>query len=65
MRDYSLDTERSKTFILKYEINDNKITVYFASGEEYIIFYSKENEKSKIILCNEAWCLFFVKFFFM
>lgn len=45
MRDYSLDIERSKTFILKYEINDNKITVYFASGEEYIIPYSKENEK--------------------
>lgn len=45
MRDYSLNIEGSKTFILKYEINDNKITVYFANGEEHIIPYSKENEK--------------------
>lgn len=45
MKDYSLNYEDSKTFILNYKIEDNQIIVNLASGEEYIIPYSLENEK--------------------
>ena len=45
MRDYSLDYESSKTFILNYNIENNQIIVNLASGEKYIIPFSVDNEK--------------------
>lgn len=45
MKDYSLNYDDSKTFILNYKIEDNQIIVNLASGEEYIIPYSLKNEK--------------------
>ena len=46
MKNYSLNYEDSKTFILNYKIEDNQIIVNLASGEEYVIPYSLENEKN-------------------
>ena len=45
MKDYSLDYESSKTFILNYNIENNQIIVNLASGEKYIIPFSIDNEK--------------------
>lgn len=45
MKDYSLNYDDSKTFILNYKIEYNRIIVNLASGEEYIISYLSENEK--------------------
>lgn len=46
MKDYSLNYEDSKTFILNYKIEHNQIIVILASGENYVIPYSLENEKN-------------------
>jgi len=53
MKDYSLNYEASKTFILNYKIEDNQIIVNLASGEEYIIPYSLKNEKKLLALMKE------------
>ena len=45
MKDYSLSYDGSKTFVLNYKIEDNQIIVNLASGENYVIPYSLENEK--------------------
>lgn len=45
MKDYSLNKEQRKMFILKYEIVDENIILHLASGEKYSIPYSEENEK--------------------
>ena len=45
MKDYSLNYEDSKTFILNYKIEDNKIIVNLACKKECIIPYSLVNEK--------------------
>ena len=44
MKDYSLNLEDSKTFVLNYTVKDNQITVKFANGENYVIPYTTENE---------------------
>ena len=45
MKDYSMDFKESKTFILNYDIEDDKIIIHLASLEEYVIPYTKDNEK--------------------
>lgn len=45
MRDYSLNLEDSKTFVLNYTIKENQIIVNLAKGENFIIPYTPENEK--------------------
>lgn len=44
MKDYSLNLEDSKTFVLNYTIKGNEITVNLANGENYVIPYTTENE---------------------
>lgn len=48
MKDYSIDSEESKMFILNYGIKNENIIVKRAEGENFIIPYSTENE-NKII----------------
>lgn len=45
MKNYSLNFEDSKTFILNYKVEDNQIIVNLASRENYVIPYTLENEK--------------------
>ena len=47
MKDYTLDKKEKENFILNYEIfnKSSEIIVHFATGEDYIIPYTKENEK--------------------
>lgn len=44
MKDYSLDSEDSKTFVLNYIVKDNQIIVHFADKKNYVIPYTIENE---------------------
>ena len=44
MKDYSLNLEDSKTFVLNYTVKDNQITVNLANGENYVILYTAENK---------------------
>lgn len=44
MKDYSLNKEEEKRFILNYDIVDDKIIVKLASGEKYTVPYTRENE---------------------
>lgn len=44
MKNYSLNLEDSKTFVLNYTVKDNQITVNLANGENYVIPYTTENE---------------------
>lgn len=44
MKDYSLNLEDSKTFVLNYTVKDNQIAVNLANGENYVIPYTTENE---------------------
>lgn len=48
MKDYSLNYDDSKKFILSYKIENGKIVAKLASGESYTVPYSEENE-NKII----------------
>lgn len=48
MKDYSLNYDDSKKFILSYKIENGKIVAKLASGELYTVPYSDENE-NKII----------------
>lgn len=48
MKDYSLNFDDSKKFILSYKIENGKIVAKLASGELYTVPYSEENE-NKII----------------
>lgn len=48
MKDYSLNYDDSKKFILSYKIENEKIVAKLASGELYTVPYSEENE-NKII----------------
>ena len=48
MKDYSLNYNYYKKFILSYKIENGKIVAKLASGELYIVPYSEENE-NKII----------------
>lgn len=48
MKDYSLNYDDSKKFILSYKIENGKIVAKLASGESYTVTYSEENE-NKII----------------
>lgn len=44
MKDYSLNLEDSKIFVLNYTVKDNQITVHFANGKNYVIPYTTANE---------------------
>ena len=48
MKNYSLNYDDSKSFILSYKIENGKIVAKLASGELYTVPYSEENE-NKII----------------
>lgn len=48
MKDYSLNYDDSKNFILSYKIENGKIVAKLASGESCTVPYSEENE-NKII----------------
>lgn len=48
MKDYSLNYDDSKKFILSYKIENGKIVAKLASGESCTVPYSEENE-NKII----------------
>ena len=48
MKNYSLNYDDSKKFILSYKIENGKIVAKLASGESYTVPYSEENE-NKII----------------
>ena len=48
MKDYSLNYDDSKKFILSYKIENRKIIAKLASGESYVIPYSEENESTII-----------------
>lgn len=43
MRDYSLNSEERKQFILYYTVVDNNLIVKLASGEDYVIPYNEVN----------------------
>lgn len=45
MKDYSLNTDEQKKYILSYKIKDGKIIVKLANGEFYTIPYTEENEQ--------------------
>lgn len=45
MKDYSLNSKDSKSFILNYEIKDKQIIINFASGDKYKVPFTKKNEK--------------------
>lgn len=45
MKDYSLTIEERREFILNYLVKDDKIIIAYASDEDIIIPYTKENEK--------------------
>lgn len=45
MKDYSMDLEDSKTFILNYKIKEDKIIIKFANRKKLIVPYSLENEQ--------------------
>ncbi len=45
MKDYSLSEESAKRYILSYEKKNNKLTAKLASGENYVIPSTDENEK--------------------
>ena len=45
MKNYSLDSEDEKIFILNYRIKRNKIIIYFANGKKRTVEYSIEEEK--------------------
>jgi len=48
MLDYSLNDNEKENFILNYEINGDEIKVNVASGDEYSVPYTKENEENII-----------------
>lgn len=48
MKDYSLNFDDSKEFILSYKLEYGKIVIKLASGELYSIPYSKDNENKVI-----------------
>lgn len=48
MKNYSLNYDDSKKFILSYKIEIGKIVAKLASGKSYTVPYSEENE-NKII----------------
>lgn len=58
MKNYTLNSEDAKSFILNYEIENNKIIIKFANNENYIIPYTEKNEK-KILnrMKNQFLCL--------
>lgn len=45
MKDYSLNLEDSKSFILNYEIKNGKIIINFASGDKCEVPFTKKNGK--------------------
>ncbi len=45
MKDYSLNTEEQKKYILSYKIEGKKIIAKLASGKSYTIPYTEENEQ--------------------
>ena len=53
MKDYTLNKEDERTFILNYEVKDNKIIVNFASGKKYEVPYTEEDEKIILTLMKE------------
>lgn len=53
MKDYTLNKEDERTFILNYEVKDNKIIVNFASGKKYEVPYTVEDEKTILTLMRE------------
>lgn len=46
MKDYSHDKEKRNTYITKYEINDDTITVTFADRTEHFIPFNDDNMKA-------------------
>lgn len=56
MRDYSQNNEKRKTYITKYEVNDDSITVSFADGTQHIIPFNDDNMNViKEIMYNQVW----------
>lgn len=53
MKDYSLNDDDSKKFILSYKIENGEIVAKLASGELYTIPYSEENENEIISRMEE------------
>ena len=56
MNDYTMEKEEQAYFILRYEVDQDKIRIYFASderGEKYEIPYSLENEKKVLTKMKE------------
>ena len=56
MNDYTMEKEEKAYFILRYEVEQDKIRIYFASderGEKYEIPYSLENEKKVLTKMKE------------
>ena len=55
MKDYTLNYEDSKKFILNYAIEGNKIIIHYASGGKQTIPYTKETEQLILaIMENQA-----------
>ena len=48
MKDYTTKRKDAKSFVLNYKVEDDKIIIKHATGKEFIIPYTKENEE-KII----------------
>lgn len=46
MKDYSLNNDDRKRFILSYVVENGTIVAKLASGEEYVVSYSEENEQN-------------------
>ena len=53
MKNYSLNSDEAKKFILSYKIDNGKIIAKLASGELYIIPYSEKNEKTVISIMEK------------
>ena len=53
MKDYSLNYDDSKKFILSYKIENGKIVAKLASGESCTVPYSEENENKIIFRMEE------------
>ena len=60
MKNYSINEYQEKTFILNYNIENEEIIVNLASGSNYKLPYTKENEimilermKEQVLNANE------------
>ena len=57
MKNYSLNYNEYKMFILNYEIKDDRIIINYADGEKSLIPYTFQNEKKRLLYSNRTFFL--------